>query len=556
MTDYRTSHYDIEHESIGRQMFVLSAIKNMARAIDNDVIPESRQDTAMAGIENPASTMRSSGNTYTTIPLRPVSQDVNFLFKNFIHHQFRLNVSATADVAPSTDVDFAIYFPSTAVIPSRIQLMIGNTSIWQNQFQRIEASCAAASVQQEVVQKSPEYVTCTKLLNREQIPGGYFTWKAGQQQQTFTINLDCNIDLNHLTPLLSNLPFTTTEMGDIRLRLFYDRLEDAMCITPLPSSNYDGSKFTLSNFHVIERLPLTKPIKIKTDTTQDLATGSNTIAASASGAKTTFTFNLASWEATGNGVEIVQCNFRIETSSKDKLKNYIKKDNKLVIPTQTWSTALSTSIPNGQNTQEIVFQISAYNIYLLAFMFPYKSTWTSYYPNPKMYNIDIKLNSISVNYTPYQYIDSRVLKDTVQALLDDDKFGLNENLLNSLTLTPFTGIPYDKTAYANVYADKGGPLILRPNQFCLAKGMSPINSFEKGYCVASSNPGSSQVRFAYTLGENIDAGIDQLNPGPLYATDAQAYCLALQDCCLVLGYNPTIGTCQSGEIVYAEPKRV
>ena len=163
------------------------------------------------------------------------------------------------------------------------------------------------------------------------------------------------------------------------------------------------------------------------------------------------------------------------------------------------------------------------------------------------------LNSKSVNYIPYNYVDNRVIKDTIQAFLNDDKYGANENLVNSLILAPYTGTPYDKAAYASVYGDKGGPLIHRPNNFCIAKGLSPPNSFEKGYCVASSNPQSTQIRFKYSLGENIDAGLDQLNPGPIYATNAQAYCLALQDCCIVLTYNPTVGTCQAGEVVYAEP---
>lgn len=553
MTDYQTSHYDVDHEQRGKTLMVLDAFRMMAEGVDNDVIPASREDVVISGIENPASTLRSNGSIYTTLPLRPVSKDVNFMFQNYIHHDFKLNIAATVDVPPPVDVDFAIYVPCVASLLSRYQLMIGNTSIRQNTFQRAEAMAAMASVPQEIVQTCPEYVTMSKLQNREPIPGGYVTWKAGKTQQVFTINLDVNADINHLTPLLSNIPFVTTEMGDLRLRPFYENLQEALCVTPLPSKEYDGTKFTLSNFHVLERLPLTKPVKFVTDTQQPLATEANTIAKSTAGTKSTFNFTLQSWEANNSGVEIVQSNFSIKEASREGLKKYIGEDNKLVIPTQTWSTCLSTSVPNGTTTQELIFQVSAYNIYLLTFLFPYNSTWQTYYPHPKMYNIDIMLNSKSVNYIPYNYVDNRVMKDTIQAFLNDDKYGANENLVNSLILAPFTGTPYDKTAYASVYADKGGPLIHRPNNFCIAKGLSPPNSFEKGYCVASSNPQSTQIRFKYSLGENIDAGIDQLNPGPIYATNAQAYCLALQDCCVVLTYNPTVGTCQAGEVVYAEP---
>ena len=138
----------------------------MAEGVDNDVIPASREDVVISGIESPASTLRSNGNIYTTLPLRPVSKDVNFMFQNYVHHDFKLNIAATVDNPPPVDVDFAIYVPCVASLPSRLQLMNGNTSIWQNQFQRAEAMTAMASVPQEIVQTCPEYITMSKLQNR------------------------------------------------------------------------------------------------------------------------------------------------------------------------------------------------------------------------------------------------------------------------------------------------------------------------------------------------------------------------------------------------------
>ena len=38
MSDYRTSHYDIDHEQRGKTLMVLDAFRMMAEGIDNDVI--------------------------------------------------------------------------------------------------------------------------------------------------------------------------------------------------------------------------------------------------------------------------------------------------------------------------------------------------------------------------------------------------------------------------------------------------------------------------------------------------------------------------------------
>ena len=58
MTDYQTSHYDVDHEQRGKTLMVLDAFRMMAEGVDNDVIPASREDVVISGIENPASTLR------------------------------------------------------------------------------------------------------------------------------------------------------------------------------------------------------------------------------------------------------------------------------------------------------------------------------------------------------------------------------------------------------------------------------------------------------------------------------------------------------------------
>ena len=566
MTDFITNHYDLD-ESRGQTRLVLDTFKSMARTIENDVIPASREDVIVTGIENPAATLSKSGNNYTTIPLRPVSKDVNFLYRNVVHGRFAFDFridcysdEGTTHANLTQSLHTAEAMVSTAALFNQIQLMLGNSVIWQNQFQRQEAICGMASLPQEVVETSPEYVTCSKLLNESPIPGVY--WKletnptvAGVHTRTFII--DFTIDLNHLTPIISNIPYSSIEMGDLKLRVFLKNVEECFCFTPLPTIAENG--LSTANFHVISPQPMGKLVKIYQPTTQALATASNTISAGVSTSPVWLKCELVDWRAVDFGLGIIQSNHSIKEDSRTALKNYFASDGKIVIPTQTWSTAVSTNLPTSANG-ELIFQISAYNIYLLAFLFPYDTAWSTYYPTPPLTGIDIQLNSKSVCYLPYNAIDSRVMKDTIQAFINDDRYGANESLLNSLNM-PLSGdgSGYNATNYINRFSNVAHKTdSFNPNMFVLAKGLSPPDSFEKGYCYASSNPQSSQVRLRYSLQSGLETGAtNTLNANQsLTSTNSPAFCLALQDCCLVLDYNAVNGKAETGAVVYTAPKVV
>ena len=561
MSDYITSHYDL-NEHRGKQLLVLDTFKSMSNAIQNDVIPGSREDVAISGIENPASTLKSTGNNYTTIPLRPVSKDVNFLYNNYLHGRFKVKyvVKSFSDSAGTTAADLqqnvnaAISLINTACFFSRIQLMCGNTVIWQNQFQRQEAICGQASLPQEIVETNAEYLTCSKVLKHAQIPGTYVTLSSSNKTATGVYGdefvLDFTVDMNHLTPLLSNIPFTCIETGDLRLRLFMENVPEAFSITPIPEMAAMGNV----NYHVISPQPHNKLFSITHPSTQALASAENTIAAGTTGSTQYLTFDITEWSAIDFGLEVVQSNFSIKESSREALRNYIKEDDTIVIPTQTWSTALSTSLPTNSNG-EVIFQVSAFNIYLLAFLFPYDNSWPCYYPTVPLKNIDIQLNSKSVNYIPYNCIDSRVMKDTIQAFVNDDKYGCNEMLIDSLQM-PLKDGSYDATVYLSRFDKTGNNVVSNPNMFVMAKGLSPPDCFEKGYCYASSNPQSTQIRLRYTLESGLETGAaNTLNANKsITTTNSPVYCMALQDCCLVLNYNRDNNVAQSGSIVYASPE--
>ena len=418
-----------------------------------------------------------------------------------------------------------------------------------------------ASIKGSYLEGCEEYASCEKIAKMAEIPGVYinigriFT-DANEHEFKFKINV--NIDLNQLSPIFSNIPFVTQDMGDLRLRIFFERLTEGMCITPVPIlTTTNGSDMVASIISGIGRYPFIPGAKI-------------VFPVSASGK--TLTINSVTWTANSNGLQISQSTFNVSDYSKVAIAKYIGEDNKLAIPTQTWSTVLATA-PVTSGSTEAVFQISAYNIALIAFMFPFYSNTEVIFPNPYLTSVDVTLNSKSLTYFAYDHIGYRALKDTAQAFLNNDKYAFNSVLKNSIIEGKMSSINYDKDNVTPIVATTGQQWLSTPwyydHNFVLAFGLTPPNSFEKGYCASSSNPRSTQVRVKYqttTVRSNFTSfawnAQGSLN-NPLnknYAEDATVskppVCLALQDCLLVLDYNPVSGTCENGTIVFAEPVSV
>lgn len=606
MADPQTAHYDT-FENTGRSVLVLDSIRAVCEAINNDALAASKEQPIVAGIENPASTLGTDGTLYTTIPLRPLTGDCNFLQNNYIHLRIPVSIPLKCveygtDTAhtPLTDIDYAIYVYGSSLIPKRFQLMIGNTIIYQNTFQRTEATVAINSLPPDVVEKSDDITTMSKLLNRKVIPGQYFTWKGiasaadpstfNNTSQNLNFSLDTTIDLSRFSPILSNIAFIPVEYGDLKLRLFFDDFFNALDITVLPNNNgtvYNSTAGEVvqvhNNLHVLERRPLLEgasfrepDLLITNGTTVGAGTGTFT---TTKGQQITFTINTPavprkgtaySWGGADTIVEIVQSTFRLREESKILLKNYIMSDNRLIIPTHTWSTALALTPAKESGGSQFMWNFTAYNIDMLAFTFPPDTNYESYLPNPVFTTFDVKLNSKSVNYIPYDNVfNSRMIKDTKQAFLNTDEYATNENLTYSLK--PIFSIPESitdasfKDAIYRPYAIDNSSIDFKPNAFCYAINLSPPNSFEKGMCVSSSNPQAAQLRIAYKvpgalMAQPTGAGtIEKYNPLwsniDTYTNTSAAppFVLALQGCCLVLIYNPIVGACQAGEVVFVEP---
>lgn len=567
MTQYSTTHYDV-NEGISRQMLVLDAFKQSSEIIENDVIPSTYKQPRISGIESPASNLGKGKSNYTTLPLAPLTGYVNFLPKNEIQVQMKWQIGyklegPAIDASVKTPSNYlAVYLPFSACAPSRCELLIGGSSIWNNSFQRYEALASLSSFRGGYLKGNGQIATMRKIAHKEPIPGVYFTLdQLTQTTGTLEASVQFTIDLYTLSPILSNMLFVTRDMGNIRLRLFFDDLDRAVCVS-LCTNYTEGTKIVPTS--CIERLPLLGTKLSIQATTNEANAFENWI-----------TFTDFNWYTYNDGVAITQSCFDIEDVSKIELQKYIASDNSLIIPTQVWGT--QTSENSGINNIQYVYNIQSFNIHLLAFIFPFFTNSDVVLPNPYFHDVNIMLNGHTLNSQPYKGINDRLIKDIQNAFCN------NEHTLNDITLNSLMPIKTTKPYYeftnateaANLYGQhfqpQGSDALFHPeleNNFIIAQELSAPNCFEKGYCLASNRQGASQVQFNFSNdrlvrpnlfnGKGQAVEVNGITDGTAtnYSDIPHAknsYCLALQDACVYLNYDPIAGQCSTGTVMYALP---
>lgn len=545
MSTHETKHYDLEG-NVGKTMLLLDNWKSQATLIDNDVIAHTLETPIMTGIENPAGNLKMNGSNFTTIPLYPITQYVNFLYKNYINIKLRMKFELTYTNAPKNlsfkESDYAIYFPSSACIPSRLQLLLGSTPVWTNIYQREESIIALDALPSGIVEKSADFVSLNKLLNGAPIPGFYvkYSMLGDSVKTTITKELNFNIDLNHLCPLLSNIVFTTTNMGQLRLRLFFENLHQGMAWSIIPNIGLTNA----AQADLITMIPMNNTY---TD-----------------GSDNTCTISLTDWEAYDVGVQIVQNTFEVREETKAEVIKYLATDNHLVIPTQTWICNQSVKPTSTSSNGEFVFQNLAYNVNTVAFLFPWFKESSVVFPNPIFKDVSVFYDSKQLNYIPYECPNMRMLKDTTQALINDDYYAANENLIQSVYpgyLEGYNGS--NLTSLSGFVGQLKYPYLKMPNLYTIAFQCSPVNTFLKGFSPSSRNPGSTQIRFKYNAADDREALFNTtFIKGPLtknYYDPTAApsastpLCCCLCDCFILLDYNPQSNNIQSGSIMYASP---
>ena len=248
--------------SIEKKFVIIDEIMDQLEAAKSGVVPGSVSQSIVSGIQNvPSSIIQgkagggSSASCYTTFPLSPIIKncclDKSYLnFEFDINYRFSVELAANAVTGKTYTVPFWFGLRDTASMFNQIQVLIENTAIWSTVYQREESVIAYNALPETEIRGNNQYSSIEKMMNATYSPmkrviakfngvaSGAVAGDGNINNGTTTGSLDvnmhfkCTVDLNRITPLISNLHYTTPHMGNLRLKVFLQEFEKCLFFCP------------------------------------------------------------------------------------------------------------------------------------------------------------------------------------------------------------------------------------------------------------------------------------------------------------------------------------
>lgn len=575
---------------------IIDEIMSQLDAAKSGVVPGSVCQAVVSGIQNvpsqiTQSRMMSTGSSsaYTTFPLSPIVKNC-CLDKSYLNMEFDINFSLHVVGTASKDVKIPFYFGlrDNSSMFNQLQILIENSAIWTTTYQREESVLSYNSLPETEIRGNNQYASIQKMMDAEYSPMKRLVISAsigagGTVDVPVTVHFKTTIDINRLTPLLSNLHYTTPHFGNMRLKVF---LQDfAKCLFFCPDYNYIanyagatlsnlGSQFCnqywsfypLSEFagRTIAAAQIPFYAWNVTDNVMNVLTS---IAFNDPAAGTDFmTF------AQNGTAEIVQTCFDIKEEEYQRLTDYFASIGSVIIPSQTWSTSVfnNSGVVGGQNWPESqIGNVGGYNIDFI-------SVWQHPEGSPCCFNkeflnnIQLILDGRPVNSLPYAYINDKCITDTTQAIIDTDHEEINKDYIHSLAFLNMN----DTQTYLNDAASTefgtgqiGSSIrrknLINPNTFALNFSTNLPDAFHSGACVLENSNRQAVIRFNSTNQQASTPFTTGRNAFPFYITASNAANVNSQstttgfstfcDCCIVLTYDPSRQTCYDGQLSWAAP---
>lgn len=589
---------------------VVDEILNQLDAAQSGVVPGSVTQSVVSGVQNvPANIIQTGleagGGCYTTFPLSPIVKNCN-LDKTYINLEFDMNLSLSYPViaankgAAGCVIPLWIGFRDTSSIFNQIQILIENSAIKTSTYHREESVICYNALPETEIRGNNQYSSIEKLrLNKYspmkrilvQIPN-----TAGVTKTDIKLHFHVTVDINRLDPLLSNIHFTTPHFGNLRLKVWIQRIQEAMFFCPdysyytkragksagTSQANYEAAMGTVTTQPIQNAYWCFYPLAtyMQRAITKDMIPF---YAISKDSNNTdhvvndivlldSVTFGLHSNQPflTFNGgvAEIVQKNFDIKEEEYKRLSDYFASTGSIIIPTQTLEsqTFNNSSIKGGDNwipTQ--IGTIGGYNVNILT-TWSHPQTQATCFMKEFLKDIQLILDGRPVNALPYSFVSDKCIVDCTQALIDTDEEEINSDYISSLSCFNITDTAaYTEKAYSAIYGD--GSLnssiccnsLCNPNTFALNFSTNLPDAFHSGACILENSNRNGVVRFNSTILDSDDNLKSDnfpliLTHKTLPATDAaiigfSAFC----DCCIVLTYDAVRGTCFDGQLSWAAP---
>ena len=611
---------------MSHKFVVIDEIMEQMEAAKSGIVPGSVTQAVVSGIQNVPADINQytiggvSSTSYTTFPLSPIVKNC-CIDKSYLNFEFELNYNITfegVEDKKTYTIPYYIGFRDTASMFNQLQILIENSSLWTTIYQREESVLSYNSLPETEIRGNNQYASIEKMREGKYCPMKRVIASGTAKGTTLTIpttlHIKATVDLNRLTPLLSNLHFTTPHMGNLRLKVFMQRIEEALffCpdynyisqyskyfVNPTIGASYDQTAMQkifkdlsdtlnkplqpLSNqywqfyplYLLTEGVASTKVPFYGICTKQNeealilfsKATMSNysdqkdertTIT------KAFFTFN-------GGIAEIVQTCFDIKDEEYQRLTDYFASLGSVIIPSQVWSTSVfnNSTIPKGTSyptTQ--IGSIGGYNIDFIS-VWTHSNKSATTFTNEFLTDIQLILDGRPINALPYSYVNDKCVVDTTQAIIDTDHEEINHDYITSLTQFNLND---DKTytdkaldvVYGNgqMSSSINKNYIANPNTYCLNFSTNLPDAFHSGACILENS--NRQAVLRYNAQSRAGVGTKE-NPTPLYDTSAFPLVInhsnetvtsgfsAFCDCCIVLTYDPARQNCFDGQLSWAAP---
>ena len=590
---------------MSHKFVVIDEIMEQMEAAKSGIVPGSVTQAVVSGIQNVPSNIKqatiggAAAASYTTFPLSPIVKNC-CLDKSYLNFEFDVNFNMTfegLDNSSTYKIPFYVGLRDNASIFNQLQILIENSAIWTTTYQREESVLSYNSLPETEIRGNNQYASIEKMREGKYCPmkryiatvttDGSGVGKTVLISQHFKIT----IDINRLTPLLSNIHFTTPHMGNLRLKVFMQEFEKCLFICPdynyflniKPSGNtaekimevldqpflnqywqfYPFYKFTGTG-----AATAAIPFFAYNPTTQSIKRPSSVIISNPPSDVSFMSFD------NGGIAEIVQTCFDIKDEEYQRLTDYFASLGSVIIPSQTWSTnVFNNSQITGKDKstfpQTQIGNIGGYNLDFIS-VWTHPNAHPCTFTNEYLKDIQLILDGRPINPIPYQYVSDKCVVDTTQAIIDTDHEEINHDYISSLTLFNLTDTNkyIDKSLteyYGDGTANKGinRNYIANPNTFALNFSTNLPDAFHSGACILENS--NRQAVLRYNAQSSLDDNINFVGTGdaklntkfPVIinhkSDDVVSGFSAFCDCCIVLTYEPARQTCFDGQLSWAAP---
>lgn len=583
---------------MSHKFVIIDEIMAQLESAKSGLIPSSVKQSIVSGIQNVPTAIKqptvngASGAAYTTFPLSPIIDNC-CIDKTYLNLEFDVSFHVKADsLVAGYKLPFFIGFRDTASLFNQVQFLIEGSVIWQTVYQREESVLAYNSLPETEIRGNNQYASIDKLRNNTYCPMKRVVLEVPDTKtsidQDVTIHFKVTVDINRLSPIFSNLHFTTPHMGNLRLKVYLQ--EFAKCLFFCPDYGYsvrqkqrkDESTDTyIFNPSMVQYWQLYSfseyfgPTGISKEKIPFFAYKEGELEAVKTAGTVTFdnpTTVGVDFMTFANGIaEIVQTNFAIKEEEYKKLNDYFAGLGSVIIPTNVWSTNVfnNSIITDGKIPTSMIGNVSGYNIDSISVWFhPTQSPCS--FSKEFLTNTQLLLEGRPVNPIPYANYGDKFVTDMTQALVDTDCEEINKDYMSSITLFNFDGQHFydEQGAYVKPYILYGDgtksincSYLANPNSFCFNFSTNLPDAFHSGACILENTNKQSVIRFISSdVGDNV---IDTTNKDSRYkfpyitnsktSNSITAGFSCLCDACIVLSYDSARGTCFGGQLSWAAP---